>query len=458
MANTLTDWLATYFDEVTPQEFYRDLFPQGELDIKDGFTKGKYTAIAVEVTRQKKADGKPKIKRHTITDDLEMITQLTQSENFCLCSPLSYCGKSRTAENARVMYAIAVDLDKVRIKDDGTPQGLIDLWNGHIKRAERIPVPTYIVSSGTGLHLYYIMERGIALYADTAKQLQNLKHELTELIWNEGIVNIRDDREIQQEGIYQGFRMVGTITKLGERVRAFQTGGKVSMEYLNEFVENKVTSHTEYNKLTLKQAKEKFPEWYERRIERKEPKGVWHVSRNLYDWWKREILRKGRVGHRYYCLMTLAMYAQKCSMYDSKHNPNPVTYEELENDCFEIMEFFETLTDNESNHFDESDVMDALESFNERWITYPRESIEYRSGIAIQANKRNGRKQADHIKLMNFVRDELNNNKDWRKGNGRKPKKDIIEKWQQSHPNGTVTECSKALNVSRTTVYKYWKA
>lgn len=44
----------------------------------------------------------------------------------------------------------------------------------------------------------------------------------------------------------------------------------------------------------------------------------------------RKIFEGARVGHRYNCLMVLTTYAMKCSMYDEKHNPEPVTYEELE--------------------------------------------------------------------------------------------------------------------------------
>lgn len=456
--NVLTEWLEQYFDEVSPIEFYRDIFPEGELDTEGSFTKGKYTGIIVTITKEKKKDGKPKVKRYTITDDLQAVDDVCSTDDFCLCSPISYAGKERTAEKARFLYAMAVDLDKVRVKD-GKPVGVMNLWNGHIEAAGRIPKPTYIVSSGTGLHLYYVFDKAIPLFADTAKQLQEFKRRLTWLIWNEGIVGIKDDREIQYEGIYQGFRMPGTITKDGGRTRAFLTGEAVTMDYMNSFVEEKyrVDRYTTKSDLTLEAAAEKYPEWYERRVVNKEPKGVWHVSRNLYDWWKREILRGGRVGHRYYCLMTLAIYARKCSMYDEKHNPHPVTREELEEDCFKIMDFFETLTNSDDNHFTEADVLDALEAFDDKWIVYPRDSIEYKSGIPIPKNKRNGRKQADHIKLMNFVRDELNGNKEWRNTEGRPTKEQIVIEWRSANPEGRKADCIRDTGLSKPTVYKYWK-
>ena len=456
--NLITEWLCQYFDEEDPIDFYRAIFPEGELDKKDAFTQGKYTGVIVAVTSQKKEDGRPKVKRYSITDELDAVRHVLTTDDFCLCSPISYAGMKRTAEAARMMYGIAVDVDKL-IERDGQPRGLIDLWNGHIERADRIPKPTYIVSSGSGIHLYYLLERPVKMFPQVSKQLQRLKHELTELIWNEGIVDIQDDRDIQQEGIYQGFRMPGTITKAGDRARAFLTGERVTIEHLNEYVhpENRVTDFVYKSNLTLQEAKEKYPEWYEWRIEKKQARKYWNVSRNLYDWWKREILSKARVGHRYYCLMCLASIAEKCSRYDPKHNPNPVTYEELEADCFEIMERFEELTDDEKNHFTTADVLSALESFQDRWNTYPREAIEHRSGITIPKNKRNGRPQKIHLQRARAVQAIDYPSGEWRNTKGQPLKRNIVEQWQRDNPGRRKADCRRDTGLSRPTIDKYWK-
>ena len=455
MGNVFSDWLEIYFDEVSPREFYRGIFPFGELEKKGEYIQGKYCGIAVEVTRAKKRNGKPKINRYSITDDLDVIEQLQQSDNFCLCSPISYAGKQRTAENARFLYAIAIDLDKVQIRN-GEPVGLTSLWNGHVMTVGRIPKPTYIISSGTGLHLYYVLETAIPLFKDTAKQLQDLKRKLTAKVWHGTIVDIHNEREIQQEGIYQGFRMPGTVTKKGERVRAFLTGEKVTLEYLNDFVDSgsRVTRYAVKKDLTIAKAKELYPEWYERRVINKEPSGTWHISRNLYDWWKRQILEKTQVGHRYWALMILSIYAYKCSMYDPKHNPKPVTREELEADCFEIMKHFETLTTSEDNHFNEMDVLDALEAFDSRWTRYPRDIIEYRCGFQLPHNKRNGRKQIQHLERARAVQNIDYPKGEWR---GRKPKQLEVVIWQAVHPSGTKADCIRETGISKPTVYKYWK-
>ena len=154
--------------------------------------------------------------------------------------------------------------------------------------------------------------------------------------------------------------------------------------------------------------------------------------------------------------MMLSIYARKCSMYDPKHNPNPVTEEELKRDAFELMDHMEALTNDEDNHFTSGDVLDALEAYNEKWITYPRNSIEYKSGIRIKINKRNGRKQADHIKLMNYVRDEINQNRDWRNTDGRPEKREIVREWRLNNPDGKKIDCERETGLSRHTVLKWW--
>lgn len=462
MENSLTRLLQSLFAEVDPRSFYRCIFAEGELERRGEYVTGKYTGIIVAISKDsRKPDGTQKIRRYTLTDDLDAVDLVTASNDFCLCSPLSYAGKSRTAENARKLYAIAVDVDKIRM-ERGRPVGLMSLWERHIEAVKRIPRPTYIVSSGTGLHLYYVLEEPLPLFRNVARELQGYKRELTRLIWHDTIVDISSAAEIQQEGIYQGFRMPGTVTKSGGRARAFQTGDKVTLDYLNGFVSAKYRANiaVERGKLSLSEAAERFPEWYERRIVKGEPRGVWAVNRNLYEWWKQKILSGAQVGHRYYCLMMLAVYAQKCSYYDAKHNPNPVTREELERDCFELLEHMESLTISDDNHFGTDDVLAALEAFDARWTTYPRASIEYKTAISIPANKRNGQKQADHLEEARAIRDirARRRGEKWDANNGKQSKLEDVRRWRAEHPTGRKADCIRETGFDKKTVYKHWDA
>lgn len=458
--NILANELAKKYEEIPPMEFYREVFPEGELDEyrENPEQRGehRYTGIIVEVTDEQKKNGKPRIKRYTVTDELDAIDGVIWGNNFCVLAPISYIGKSRKSENARVMYGLVVELDNLLVGKDGTQKGLKNLIGQWSEKTHWIPRPTYTVASGNGLHLYYLFEQGIPLFPNVVKELQAYKRELTKMIWNRHTTVDYKEENIQFESIFQAFRMVGTITKKGDRVHAFRTGERVSIEYMNSFILSETKKkHPETqitmiykSKLTLAEARKKYPDWYERRIERKEPKGHWICKRDLYDWWKRRIEGEAVVGHRYYCLMMLSIYAVKCD----------ISREELEADCLELAEIFEGRTTSEDNHFTHKDVLDALQSFEDKGlITYPVNSISNRSGIPIEKNKRNGRKQAEHIRLMNFVRDEINGNKDWRNKEGRPDKKQLVEEWQKAHPDGKKIDCERDTGLSRHTVLKWWK-
>lgn len=464
--NTMELWLEQFFDEIPPRDFYRGIFPEGSFQQKGIYRSGAdwtYNGIIVSVTKEKKDDGTPVIKRYTVTDDLDAIESVCSSDDFSIMSPISYIGRERRAENARALYAFAVDLDRMIVRGDD-PVGLKNLWVAQVEKMNRIPRPTYIVSSGTGLHLYYVFTEPVALYPNAIKGLQDLKRDLTTLIWNDAIVDIESAKDIQQEGIYQGFRMPGTITKMGGRARAFQTGSKISIETIQDYTDlirglregKERKQFPKKKKLTLARAKELYPEWYEKRVDQKKPRGVWPVSRNLYEWWKRQIRSGATVGHRYYCLMILAMYARKCSIYDPKKNPKPVTEDELERDAFELMKFLEAMTETEDNHFTEADVLAALEAYQDKWITYPRSAIEYRSGITVLPNKRNRRKQEDHLKGARMLRDLDHPDGSWREGNGRPSKRQIVKQWQSDNPAGKKADCIRETGLSPKTVYKHW--
>lgn len=445
MDNILTRYLYTYYDEIEPKEFYRAIFHKGELQEKGVYEKGKYNAIVVEVTKEKKKNGKDRILRHTITDDLDKIDEIVKRDNFCLMSPISYIGKERKSDNARALYALTIDLDGLIIKNGDDPFGLRTLFH-QIENIERIPMPTYIVSSGTGVHLYYVFEKPIMLFPNVVKQLQKYKRELTRIVW-QGYITKFDDN-VQYESLFQGFRVVGTITKKGERARAFETGKPVTIEYMNAFVDDefKTDDFVYKSNLTLAKAKEKYPEWYEKRIVKKQPKGTWICKRDLYDWWKKRVLQEAKTGHRYYCLMMLAVYARKSG----------IDQEELENDAFTLMEILDSLPADEENPFTEKDVIDALQAYDDRYMTYPINSISYLTDIHIEKNKRNYRKQEVHLKIARFVRDEVNGNKDWQNKEGRPNKEQIVKEYRKNNPNAKKSQCIKDTGLSKMTVYKWW--
>ena len=67
-----------------------------------------------------------------------------------------------------------------------------------------LPRPTYIVGSGTGLHLYFVFERPIPLFRNTVKELECLRRRITWQAWTQGASSLHDN--VQYESLFQGFR------------------------------------------------------------------------------------------------------------------------------------------------------------------------------------------------------------------------------------------------------------
>lgn len=442
--------LSAIYKEVAPKYFYRQIF-QHHLDKKGAFTKGKYVGIACEITKEKKGK-KTVVKRHTITDDLDTIDDLLKSENFIIISPISYIGKSRKTENATRMYAFAIEIDDLRVSDDGRPVGLNDLL--HHFDIELLPTPNYIICSGNGVHLYYVFEQPLILFDNVKKSLDAFKKALTPYFWNQYVTKDYKIENIQFESPFQGFRMAGGVTKKGDRTRIFEISTHpIAIEELNRYAVKYGKKECQIDiayesELTLAEAKEAYPEWYERRIVNKQKRGTWECKRDLYDWWKRRITEGASVGHRYYCLLMLSIYAIKCG--------RNVSEEELIEDAYSFLDKFDEMSENEINRFTDEDVMDALQGYYDKdLVTYPINSIVYRSGIPIEKNKRNFRKQAIHIKYMNNQRAFKVEMGECTNG-GRPDKRQIVQSWRLEHPGGRKIECERDTGLSRHTVLKWW--
>ena len=422
-----------------------------------------------------------------------------QSRYFALMAPITYVGKSTANKNARYLYAFTVDLDGVGVEQLKLLfRGFSLTWPQElIKGLPRIPIPNIIVSSGHGMHLYYIMRYPLALYEWNAKLLQQISRSLYHLAWypankKKGYPGTSTEEKIHCLGIYHMFRLPETMTKplrVDKKTGATVGTGvpilawKLRSEHytLSDFVKYmaydskdkktfspKVVAELERggrlldpNRLTLEQARKKYgEEWYQNRDK---PKGRYFTSRKLYDWWL-EKLREPRkndvkVGHRYFCIMALAAFAKKCG----------IERKELQADAEALLDTLDDLTIKSDNHFKKSDINVALKAYDKddsvRWS--PR-MIEHWTDIEMKKTKRNRRKQTTHLKMARSNRDILAEEKgklNWWEGGGRPEstldnsrEAALVREWMLLHPDcHNKALCARNLNMSRTTVTKWWK-
>lgn len=434
------------FNDLNGYEFYRFVFPNCENvgEMNQDFSKPNpvylYSDFKTERLRR----------RIFLNDTFESdYSEFVDSNRFALCGGLSYRGRTNKLEHAQHMNALIFDVDSVGLNELKNFFHKVNLPEKML--SVKLPAPTFLVLSGAGMHVYYVFKEPIDLFPNIKLQLKSLKYDLTEKIWKYGATS--KQRDTQYQGINQTFRMVGSLNaKYGNHVVAFQVGDKVDLEYLNGFVMNErnkvdILERFRPSKCTLKEAQEKYPQWYQRVIVEgvKNKDSKWHIHRGLYEWWIKQI-GKVKGGHRYFYLMCMAIYAYKCD----------ISKKELKKDMLEAYKFLKFEV-HHTNNLEKRDFMSALESYDKGLARFTIKDIEKITGIRIDRNKRNGRKQAEHLKIASFVKDLKYPNGEWRQGNGRPSKEKEVQEWQKLHPNGTKAQCHKDTKISRQTIHKFWQ-
>lgn len=431
--------LSALGEEVTPATFYEELFG-GRFEQVHGSewdserlpeAERRPNGILTELLPYESANGR-EVRTRIVFEELTELADFVGTERFGFLAPMGYYGRRRRLANAYSMYALAFDLDAP----------ILRLLFGLIE-AGSLPRPTWIIQSGTGLHLYYQFTEPIPMFPANVEPLNELKAVLTEAIWNTDTSEIK---KVQYQGINQGFRIVGAASKLGADypVRAYRVGEKFDgLDDLPDKIRNDRLGGLARRAIERVRLTSSTKEWVE-------PEGganrqTWHVSRALYDWWKAKAWQAS-YGHRYFYLMALAIYARKCD----------VSREELEADMAEVRPLLDSIAEAEGHPLDlmeDRDLEAAMRAYLDPYATFPRASIERLTAIDIPPNRRNYRTQTEHLKIARATRDIMGRNTGRPPGSG--TKEALVRSYLEAHPDETPTQVARALGVSRPTVYKY---
>ena len=440
--------LQEFYEEIDGYSFYKYIFPDNQKSGDLNFCYEKPNAIYL-YSDAKDMGTKRRLRRRIMIADTwyEDYAKYVKQNPSTLCSGIAYRGRANTLENAQKMYALALDLDGVGLNE---LKNLMLRFGQPAENVRTLPIPTFLVISGTGLHLYYVFQEPIDLFPNIKLQLKSLKYDLAFRMWDYKATSKKE--KVQYQSIVQGFRMVGSINpKYGVEIKAFKIGEKVNLEYLNSYA--KPQSRVDINrrfapsKMSREQAKESYPEWYQRVVvEKNKRQKKWDIKSKqgfaLYNWW---LNRAGEItgGHRYYYLMCLVIYACKCD----------VPKDKLKKDMYDIFEKLKLVQ--HDNPLTEEDVESALEVYSKEYYNFTISDIEYLTDLHIERNKRNGRKREQHMEIMRAIQSVINPN--WRDGNGRKSAEPIVVEFLHKHPNATKAEVIKGTGLSKPTVYKYYE-
>lgn len=442
LASVLLEWGG---EETDARGFFTDVFRLGGGLIQRSTDEpGHYVSNPIILGSKDR-----KVTRRILFEDTFMDTLGEfMDDDWVFVSGCSYFGRRNTGAHQGRLFDLGIDLDGVdTLHLTRLLSGIDGGW---------YPKPTYITLSGHGVHLHYVLDEPLSLYPDTKQEMKKLKYRLIDKIWNP---NTSTEEHVQHQGINQGFRIPGSKTKLdGVRARVFRYGPRIALselakpEYVGEREGIDLAKVGEEARVSLTEARELWPEWYERRVVGGAPRGKWRVKRDLYDWWLRVGVPQATYGHRYFTVMCLAIYAAKCP---------DVPREELERDARDLVPRLNALRPD--HPFTEADAASALECYDERYCTFPRDDMARISGVSMPANKRNGRPREKHLMIARFARDLNYEDPDgpegWRKGGGRPEgsgtKRDLILDYAERHPGANHSEIARNLGVSRQTVIKW---
>mgnify|MGYP000672304357 CR=1 FL=1 len=110
------------------------------------------------------------------------------------------------------------------------------------------------------------------------------------------------------------------------------------------------------------------------------------------------------------------------------------------------------------NRFTKDDVVCALEMFNEDYVTFPRDDIAKISGLTMPVNKRNWRKQEQHLRLARGQLAILRDMGEAKQGRpvGSGTAQERVSEWRQKHPEGRKADCHRDTGLDPKTIRKWW--
>lgn len=366
-------------------------------------------------------------KKHIVPMSIDEAMEQCEGRNDVLLGGCTYFNNWISKRSAKDIYAFIIDMDNVY---SGT---LLNALQNDWKTAndEPLPMPTYIVNSGTGLHLYFVLEEPIPNYHVTTENLDKLYRALA---IQQTTKRVYLHKQVQWFG--QDFRMAGGLNKYGWTNTVFRVGEKWNIDELGKQVGLKDIHFIRYGeKRTKKPTNNKGNR-------KKLNRQGWRSNRAFYDYTLKNCRDKTKEGNRYTSMCALSVIAWKCN----------VPQEELENDLLSLLPDYNK---GATRQIKEKEIYSAMKMYNPKAMLTQRESLENWQGWEYKPIKRNGRKQATHLKIARSTLAIMNED-EGKALQGRPDKQKIVEEWQESHPEGRKADCIRDTGLSKPTVYRWW--
>ncbi|MCD8287987.1 MAG: hypothetical protein LUC18_04005, partial [Porphyromonadaceae bacterium] len=151
---------------------------------------------------------------------IETALELSEGKDNAYCCSVTFYDNYKRDQYIEWVFAFVVDVDNVK------PSYL----NVILKNLVNISMmPTYIVNSGRGLHLYYVLKEPLRLYPEIRPRAMELHKELNKAMTPFFTPDVHS--------LGQAYRIVGSNTKIGEVATSFKVGPKYDVVDIANFCE-----------------------------------------------------------------------------------------------------------------------------------------------------------------------------------------------------------------------------
>lgn len=363
--------------------------------------------------------------KHMMKMTVDEALDYSENRNDILLGGCTYFKGFVSKATAKDIYAFIIDMDNVWAGVLKT--ALMNDWN---TEKEELPMPTYIVNSGTGLHLYYLLKDPIPHYKCNAENIDQLYRALA---IQQTTKRIYLQKQVQWFG--QDFRMAGSLNKYDWHNEVFKVGKKWDIDDLGKAVGLKDIHFVHYGE------QKQYQKAVNKTKKRKKGSG-WLCNRGFYDYTLERCREETKEGSRYMSFCALAVIAWKCN----------VPIDEVERDLIGLIPKY---NEGATRQIKEKEVQHALKMYNEKAMLTQRERLQDWIGWEYKPIKRNGRNRELHLKIARATRDILHP-EGWQNKDGRPSHKNLIKAYQNEHPYSKPMDCVADTGISKSTVYRWW--
>lgn len=416
------DLLHQKYREISPQDFYRYIFA-------NDYNKPHIAFLAHA----------PKGKRTIKFDDFDELFAQVGGRSDAYIAPCEFYHNFRSSKCLNKLYAITIDIDGIRYTE------LRRLINAHYNGI----IPTLINHSGGGVHLVYVLSTPIDDECRPAYQPQikavfeGLREILRRPLHSRG-KDYPVSYKVDNVGIIQQYRIVGSLTKIGYTTHAYRTGAVWEIEKLAEIAGVSWDRYApsdewrrEYNRKN-KDWQRELHEWQRERgtapekvtyiddfAAQKSPKtraktGLWvHCERRMC-----EVTE----GNRHKALFALSVVAGKCGI--------PIEV------LIERMEYWRDYYNRrDARKVRDDEITTALDGYSDKWHRVSAAKLEEWFGWSFPRTKH--APQKEHLqKIANGKAEQI---------------KARIAAFLAENPGASQRTVAKELGMSRNTVAKYYR-